>query len=167
MTSELLEPSCWLVFGLEWSAPEGQVFAEAAYALAPSLVPRDRVGRDAADVLDLAEAYVRATPGRTVFFSDLTLWLDQSQTTWHERGTNWEAAMDELVSSPIAALYLTISRRAHMILSDASRQGAVIYYPDGTTEQITPQERQAVHDALEQQLRRDWPPYMQSVLGRG
>jgi hypothetical protein len=60
-----------------WSAPEGQVFAEAAYALAPSLVPRDKVSRDAADVLDLAEAYVRATPGRTVFFSDLTLWLDQ------------------------------------------------------------------------------------------
>jgi hypothetical protein len=164
VTSELLEPNCWLVIGQQWSAPEGQVFAEAAYALAPSLVPRDKVSRDAADVLDLAEAYVRAIPGKAVFFSDLTLWLDQSQTTWHGRGTDWEAAVDELVNSPLAALYLTISRRAHLILCDASPQGAVIYFPDGRTEQITSQERQAVHDALEQQLRRDWPPYMQRVL---
>jgi hypothetical protein len=48
MTTELLHPGYWLMFGLPW--PGGPGPAEATVALAPSIISRDELGDDARDI---------------------------------------------------------------------------------------------------------------------
>ena len=67
---QLLDPEYWLIFGLEWTGDAGM--AEAAYAVAPGVIPRHMLGEDARQILECADLYVRKRGGRAIFFSDLT-----------------------------------------------------------------------------------------------
>jgi hypothetical protein len=160
MTDELVDPSYWLVHGLPWSGgPAGM--QPAAAAIAPAVVHRDGLPPDAARILEVADAFHAQHGMRVVFFSDLTRWLDTQGHDWPSVGADWErgiAACDELPGIP-----LTISQRAHIIICDASHDGATVQRPDGSTEQITPQEREVVHQVIERQLTADWPPFARTL----
>jgi hypothetical protein len=164
--SKLYRPPCWLVTALP-SFPPGKAMAEAAYALAPHVTPREHVGPNAATVLQFAKHYAGGMRGRVVFFSDLTRWLTMTNSSWDAEGTDWEAAVDELINAPVPGLYMTISQRAYYILCDSSVNGMTLYHQDGTSEQIEPEERDAVHDAIEQQLANDWPSYIRELVKSG
>jgi hypothetical protein len=164
MTNEVLHPRYWLLFGLPW--PGGPGPAEASVAFAPPTIPRDDLGGDARDILAVADAYAEGVPSKVVFFSDLTLWLDGHGSDWPGRGTDWEEGKDELLNSPIPALYVTLTQVGHSVLCDASRQGMTLHYPD-RTERITPTQRQEFRSALEERLLADWPDYIRRLIDDG
>lgn len=145
--------------------------AEAAFAFVPGGVPAGTVSRDTAEVLAFARQYAATYPeqGRAVFFSDLTRALALKDTSWEAAGIDWEAVIAEVSAdnAPFPTLFLTLSQRAHVIVGDASRAGIVLHYPDGSSEQVSAQERQAVHDAIAQQLQADWSSYITSLADRG
>jgi hypothetical protein len=162
MTDALVEPSYWFVHGLPWSGgPAGM--QQAAAAIAPSAVPRDGLPADAARILEVADAFQAQQGGRVVFFSDLTRWLDSQGHDWLSLGTDWERGIASCDALP--GVLLTISQRAHVIICDASHEGATVRLPDGSTEQITPGEREVVHQVIERQLAADWPPFARSLVG--
>lgn len=57
MNQEQAEPGHWLVAGLDW--PGGGGLAEAAFAVAPELIPCDKLSNDAYQVLGCADLYAR------------------------------------------------------------------------------------------------------------
>ncbi|MFB7477249.1 hypothetical protein [Kitasatospora sp. NPDC056184] len=59
----LLRPRYWLAHNLAWPQGDGP-YRECAQALAPPLVPRQMVSRNAADILNVVDAYQKAQPGR-------------------------------------------------------------------------------------------------------
>jgi hypothetical protein len=163
----LEQPPYWLVIGMDWPGPTVGM-AEAAYALAPSIVPRDAVPRVVADVLGVADVYIRRHPGRrSVWFTDLTRWMDEQGTSWAALNVDWEEALRTLPECPTPGLHLTVSQRAHGIICDATRRGVTFHHPDGTGEQVTPTERDLVHHVLEERLAADWPPYIRSLQANG
>ncbi|MFD8384975.1 hypothetical protein ACFV2X_41745 [Streptomyces sp. NPDC059679] len=170
MSNSLLEPDGWLVLGLPWPAETRDGWGECALAIAPQMIPRSLVSKGAGIALDLAGALAREPadgPGKAVFFSDVTLWLDKQGKDWADLGIDYEAAIDELVNAPVPQLYLTLMQKAHAILCDASRQGLRLYYPNGDVEHVTPQVRRDVHVAITTSLERDWPLYIQGLIDRG
>lgn len=167
--SNALTPDSWLILGMPWPKHTNDEYAECAAAVAPQVYPRHLVSQGAGDVLDLADALSRAQdgPGKTVFFSDITRWLDGQGKTWNDLAINYEKAIEELLSAPVPVLNLSLSQVAHLVVCDASRDGGQIYYSDGAVEQVTPQTRADVHAALTAILDRDWLPYIQSLIDRG
>lgn len=166
MTVAITHPPYWLIQGMAW--PQGQhPMAEAAYAIAPSLLPRTALTHHASTILDLADHYQRDTGTRVVFFSDLTRWLTHHNRSWDTYHVDWEQGIGELANGPYPGLYLTISQRAHAILCDSSRDGLTLHYPDGTNEKVSDTERDAVHHALAEALDSDWPAYAQSLIASG
>ena len=161
--ADVLEPGYWLVFGLEW-AGDGDM-AEAAYAVAPAVIPRHLVGDDARQVLDCADLYVRKRGGRVVFFSDLTRMFAGAGRSWADLGVDWEAALAELQAGPVPAMYLTVSQRAHTHICSAATQ--LIIYGPGGGEEGTDEERDLVRRALARQLAADWPTYVRSMISTG
>jgi hypothetical protein len=134
------------------------------------MIPRSLVSRGAGTALDLAAALAgdaNEGPGKAVFFSDITLWLDKQGRTWADFDIDYDDVIDELLETPVPQLFLTLSRKAHAILCDASRQGMRLYYPDGDVEHVSAQLRREVHDSITQNLERDWPPYIQRLIDRG
>src|SRR5258706_5031793 len=111
---QLLDPEYWLIFGLEWTGGAGM--AEAAYAVAPGVIPRHTLGDDARQILECADLYVGKRGGRAIFFSGLTRMFAIARKSWPDLGVDWEAALAELQSGPFPALYLTISQRAHLYI---------------------------------------------------
>lgn len=167
MTNAHLAPPGWLVLGLPWPAQTVNGYAECAAALAPQMIPTHLVSQSASDVLGLAAALATDTsegPGKTVFFSDITRWLDGRAKAWPDLGIDHEAVIEELLSTPVPILFLSLSAVAHLVVCDASRQGAQVFYTDGRREHVTPQMRSDVHDGLTATLERDWPPYIQQLL---
>ncbi len=170
MSNTLLAPSGWLVLGLPWPAETRDGWGECALAIAPQMIPRSLVSKGAGTALDLAGALARDPadgPGKVVFFSDITLWLDKQGKDWADIGIDYEAVTDELAGAQVPQLYLTLMQKAHAILCDASREGMRLYYPNGDMEQVTPQTRRDVHEGIAASLERDWPPYIQSLIDRG
>ncbi|MEU5836333.1 hypothetical protein ABZ820_22065 [Streptomyces diacarni] len=170
MSNTLLHPDGWLVLGLPWPEQTRDGWGECALAIAPEAIPRSLVSKQAGTALDLAGALVRDPgegPGKAVFFSDVTLWLDKQGKDWGDLGIDYEAAIDELAGAPVPQLYMTLMQKAHAILCDASREGLRLYYTSGEVEHITPQVRADVHTAITASLERDWPPYIQSLIDRG
>jgi hypothetical protein len=168
---DLTGPPYWLVYGLPWpeDAAPGAM-AEAAFAFAPLVTGPLR--RAAKDVVYVADVYHSQVGGRVVFFSDLTRFLAQEHTSWQERRTEWELAFRQLDegeggATPVPCRYIQVSRRGHAILCDASVDGLTFFHSDGTRERVTEQERAAVRDAFADALARDWPPYIQDMIGRG
>ena len=77
---ELLHPSYWLVYGLPW---EGDgVMAEAALAIAPGMIARESLSRDAFQILGCADLYAAKRGQSVVFFSDLTRMFTTAGTSW-------------------------------------------------------------------------------------
>ncbi|EDY45743.1 hypothetical protein [Streptomyces sp. SPB074] len=170
MSNKLLEPDGWLVLGLPWPEQTRDGWGECAVAIAPTMIPRDLVSKSAGIALDLATGLARDPndgPGKAVFFSDVTLWLDKQGKDWADFGADYEAVIDELVKAPVPQLYMTLVQKAHAILCDASREGVRLYYPGGDVEHVTPQVRADVHAAITTSLERDWPPYIQGLIDRG
>ncbi len=167
MTNALLQPEYWLVIGLAW--PDGSApTRDAAFAVAPPLIPRDRVSPDARDVLAVADAYQRAVPDRVLLFSDLTRWLAGNDSTWAARGTDWEAAIDELTGrAPTPGMYVQVNQRAHIVICDATREGMTLHYSDGGSERLRPEERALVREGLAQRLSEDWPQYVGELIENG
>ncbi|MFG2525761.1 hypothetical protein [Streptomyces sp. NPDC048527] len=134
------------------------------------MIPRTLVSTSVGLALDFARSLARDPgdgPGKTVFFSDITLWLDSQGKTWADLGADYDAVIDELIDAQVPQLYLTLKQKAHAILCDASREGMRLYYPNGDVEHVTPQLRQEVHRGITQSLERDWPPYIQGLIDRG
>ncbi|MFB6518483.1 hypothetical protein [Streptomyces sp. NPDC056401] len=170
MSNTLLAPSSWLVLGLPWPTETHNGWGECALALAPQMIPRSLVSKGAGTVLGLAGALGRDHadgPGKAVFFSDLTLWLDKQGKGWADLGIDYDAVIDELTEAPVPQLFLSLMQKAHAIVCDASREGMRLYYPNGDVEQVTPQTRRDVHQAIASSLERDWPPYIQGLIDRG
>src|SRR6266567_5170287 len=161
--SQLLDPEYWLIFGLEWTGDADM--AEAAYAVAPGVIPRHMLGEDARQVLECADLFVGKRGGRAIFFSDLTRMFASAGRSWPDLGVDWEAALADLQSGPFPALYLTISQRAHVYICDAAIR-LVIYGPGGR-EEATDAERDLVRQALARQLAADWPGYVRSLIDAG
>jgi hypothetical protein len=160
---QLLDPEYWLIFGLEWTGGGGMV--EAAYAVAPGIIPRHMLGEDARQILECADLYVGKRGGRAIFFSDLTRMFASAGKSWPDLGVDWEAALAELQSGPFPALYLTISQRAHVYICDAATR--LTMYGPGGREEATESERDLVRQALARQLGADWPGYVKSLIGAG
>ncbi|MEU1627099.1 hypothetical protein ABZ746_17615 [Streptomyces sp. NPDC020096] len=134
------------------------------------MIPRSLVSQGAGTALDLAAALagdVNEGPGKAVFFSDVTLWLDKQGQTWAELGVDYDVVIDELLRAPVPQLFLTLTQKAHAILCDASREGLRLHYPNGDIEHASPQLRRDVHDGIAQSLVRDWPPYIQGLIDDG
>jgi hypothetical protein len=167
---DLKNPPYWLVYGLPWPAGEGAEMAEAAFAFAPLVTPP--LGPDARGVVQVADRYFKryAERGRVVFFTDLTRFLTEEGSSWAGQRVDWENAFAQIGeggATPVVSRYMTVSRRAHIILCDASIEGVKVYYRQGGEEQISLAERQAVREAFAAQLAEDWPAYIQGLVDRG
>jgi len=160
---ELLHPSYWLVHGLRWQGDRD--VAEAAVAIAPGMIARESLSRDASQILGCADLYARKHRSRIIFFSDLTRMLTIAGTSWAELGVDWETALQELQDGPFPALLLTISERAHVFICNPATW-LRLAWPDGE-EEATGAERQLVRQAIASRLTADWPPYMQQMIDTG
>jgi hypothetical protein len=162
VVERLTQPDYWLVSGLEW--PGNGPMAEAAVAIAPGMIPRNVVGRDAAQILRHADHYAEEHAVRVVLFSDLTRTLTLARTSWAELGIDWQAARDDLQSGPYPSLYLTISERAYVLLCSAAVTVNVI-----SRKGVQPgnDERELVRQALTDQLSADWPSYIRDLICSG
>lgn len=161
---ELMHPAYWLVFGLEWPGGSGgadDAVAEAAVAVAPALIPRDKVGYDARQVLGCADLYARKHREQVVFFTDLTRMFTGAGTSWAQLGVYWETALHELREGPFSAMYLTITERAHLLICNPAVSPDTAGADDGGAE------REIVRQAIASQLAADWPPWMNAMIQVG
>jgi hypothetical protein len=160
---ELLHPAYWLVRGLPW---EGDgVMAEAAIAIAPGVIPREALSRDAFQILGCADLYASKNGSRVVFFSDLTRMFTTAGTSWAQLGIDWDGALEELKDGPFPALLLTISQRAHIFICNPATH-LIFAGPDGEQESADA-ERELVRQAIASTLTADWPPYLQRLIDTG
>ncbi|MGW4199441.1 hypothetical protein [Streptomyces sp. NPDC004726] len=172
IVNALCHPKHWLVYALPWpedSRDEPQ--AEAAVVIAPPLIAGktlDSLPGHVLDVLAWTQEYANEHPDQeVVFFTDITRWLEwEKDLSWASLGIDWERALADIPEQPLLLLYLTINRRAYRHLVDTARV-ARVYYPDGTSETLTVEERRAVRDAFAGQLNADWPPYIHRSLASG
>jgi hypothetical protein len=160
---ELMHPSYWLVYGLPWQGDGG--LAEAAAAIAPGMIARESLSRDAFQILGCADLYARKRRLPVVFFSDLTRMFTVAGTSWAELGVDLETALQELQDGPFPALFLTISERAHVFICNPATR-LLLAGPDGE-EEAADAERQLVRQAIASKLTADWPPYIQQAIDTG
>jgi hypothetical protein len=162
-TDELLYPSYWLVSGLDWQGDAAT--AEAAAAIAPAMIPRAAVSHDARQVLGCADLYSRKHSMHVVFFSDLTRMFAIAGTSWTELGVDWENGLDELHDGAFPLMLLTVTRLAYLqICNPASRESMA---PHHGAENGVDSEREAVRQAITQELINDWPGYMRTIIATG
>lgn len=160
---EALRPEYWLVSGLDW--PAGERIAEAAVAVAPTLIPRDGLSPDAYQILGCADLYARKHKHRVIFFSDLTRMFADAGTSWTELGVDWERALTELHAGSFPAVLLAISERVYHCIcrpADERRQPA-----GSVAEDAARDDREVVREAIVRQLSGDWPAYMQALIDTG
>ena len=156
ISGQLAEPDYWLITGLE--RPGGSELAEAAFAVAPGLVPREVLSYDAGQVLGCADLYAARHRVRVVFFSDLTRMFASAGRSWASLGVNWEAALDELHHGAHLSMYLTITERAFVLMCDS----AVTHSEPGIDD-----ERELVRQAMAERLVADWPGYVTGLARSG
>lgn len=163
-----IHPPYWLMYALPWPSQDpGVTMAEAAFVLAPKCVSRKGLPKDVDDVLGFTGLYAREHPGqRMIWFTDVTRWLGTQGSDWSALGVNWEEALTTLTKMPILSIYMTVSYRAYCHLIDTAQHFTMVYL-DGTSEELTPEERQKVHDAFEEKLDNTWPPYIRQMLANG
>jgi hypothetical protein len=160
------------MYALPWPTPDLDIdMAEAAYVLAPPTIPgrtRDGLSQDVADLLGFVDVYAHEHPKqRVVWFTDVTRWLEwEKDSSWRALGVDWEYALTKLPELPILGLYMTINHRAyHHLINTAERYQ--LMYTDGSSEMLTDEERQAVHEAFARKLEVDWPKYVSEMIVRG
>jgi hypothetical protein len=169
----MTDPSWFLVTGLPW--PEDQAvagMAEAAFTIAPDVTQAVRpggadgkpvpLGRDLALMLDVGSQCAAALGKRVIFLSDITLWLFAIGRSWERVGVNFPAAQDELEQQK-TGLFVTVSRRAHMILCSAAHN-LTIYCTNGSVAEVPAEERELVRASFEARLSADWPSYVTQAL---
>ncbi|HET7015062.1 MAG TPA: hypothetical protein VFI65_14190 [Streptosporangiaceae bacterium] len=155
----LLSPAYWLVAGLEW--PGGNGPSEAAWAIAPDLVPRDALSNDAYQVLGSAHLYAGKHSARVVFFSDLTRMFATAGTSWASLGVDWQAALAELQNGPYPAMFLTVTERARLLICDPTS------WSIGWAQEPARPERELVRQAVCDKLTADWSSYMGRIIESG
>jgi hypothetical protein len=171
--ARMTDPSWFLVAGLPW--PEDQPvagMAEATFAIAPDVTREVRpvgadgkpvpLGHDLALMLDAGSQCAAALGKRVIFLSDITLWLSDTGQNWERIGVNFPAAQDELEQQK-PGLFVTVSRRAHMILCSAAHS-LTIYCTDGNVAEVEPEERELARSSFEARLNADWPSYITRAL---
>jgi hypothetical protein len=169
----MTDPSWVLVSGLPWPDDQGVAgMAEAAFAIAPAVTQVVRsvgadgkpvpMGRDLAVMLDTGSRCVAALGKRVIFLYDITLWLSDIGLSWEGIDVNFPAAQDELEQQK-TGLFVTVSRRAHMILCSAA-YSLTIYCTDGNIAEVAPEERERVRANFEARLNTDWPSYIIQAL---
>jgi hypothetical protein len=169
----MTDPSWFLVAGLPW--PEDQPvaeMAEAAFAIVPVVTQVMRpvgadgkpvpLGRDLALMLDAGSQCTFVLGKRVIFLSDITLWLSHTGRSWERIGVSFPAAQNELEQQK-TGLFITVSRRAHVILCSAART-LTIYCTDGNVAEVAPEERELVRASFEARLNADWPSYITQAL---
>ncbi len=97
-----------------------------------------------------------------IFLADITLWLSDSGLSWERIGVNFPAAQDELEQQK-TGLFVTVSRRAHLILCSAAHS-LTICCTDGNVAEVAPDERELVRASFEERLNADWPSYITQAL---
>jgi hypothetical protein len=169
----MTDPSWFLVTGLPWPEDQGVAgMAEAVFAIAPDVTQAVRpvgadgkpvpLGRDLTLMLDAGSQCADALGKRVIFLSDITMWLSDIGRSWEYIGVNFPAAQDELEQQK-TGLFITVSRRAHMILCSAAHS-LTIYCTDGSVAEVTPEERELVRASFEARLNADWPSYITQAL---
>ena len=169
----MTNPSWFLVAGLPWSGDQAVAgMAEAAFAIAPDLTQVVRpvgadgqpvpLGRDLALMLEAGSKCAAALGKRVIFLSDITLWLSDIGRSWELIGVNFSAAQDELEQQR-TGLFITVSRRAHMILCSTA-YSLTIQCTDGSVAEVPPEEREMVRASFEERLNADWPIYVTHAL---
>jgi hypothetical protein len=136
--------------------------AEAAVAIAPGMIPRETLSRDAFQILGCTDLYARKHGTRVVFFSDLTRMFTTTGTSWAQLGVDWESALRELQDGPFPRLFLTISECAHLFICDPATD-TLLTVPGGAQEAAVA-ERRLVRQAITSKLATDWPSYMQQII---
>lgn len=169
----MTEPSWFLVTGLSWPEDLADAdVAEAAFAIAPYVTEAVRpigpdgdpvlLGRNLALMLDAGSRCAAALGKRVVFVSDMTRWLGDIGLNWERIGVSFEDAQNELERQPIG-MYLSVSRRAHSILSSAARTLTIHYTSGGATE-VPIEDRELIRENFEAALDADWPGYATQAL---
>jgi hypothetical protein len=159
----LLAPTYWLVAGMEW--PGGPGPAEAAWAIAPNMIPRDTISPDAYQVLGCADQYAASYAIRVVFFADLTRLFTTAGTSWASLGVDWEAALDELRDGPYAVVLLAVSERAHLLICDPSIE---LHRPDRNSDpDWARRDRELLRQSMSDTLTADWPAYIENLIQGG
>lgn len=149
---ELLDPEYWLVFALDW--PSGSNVAEGALAVAPSAISRDTASFHAQQVLGCADLHAEKHAANLVLFSDLTRMFATAGTSWASLGVDWQAALRELEEGRHPLMLLTITERAHLLISDPGQSPEQVDY-----------ERELLRQAISGRLTEDWPTYIQGWAG--
>jgi hypothetical protein len=157
--ARLCTPAYWLVAALDW--PTGTDVAEAAWAIAPGLVPRDTVTADAHQILGCADLYADAHSTRTVFFSALTRMFTDAGTSWAKLDVDWQAALDELHAGPYPELMLTVTERVHLLICDPSTEPVEPNHP------WAGHERELLREVITDELTAAWPAYIDSLIQTG
>jgi hypothetical protein len=169
----MTNPSWFLVAGLPWLKDQAVTgMAEAAFAIAPPVTRAVRpvgvdgkpvpLGRHLPLMLDAGSQCAAALGKRVIFLSDITLWLSDTGRSWERIGISFPAAQDELEQQK-PGLFITVSRRAHMILCSAAHS-LTIYCTDGNVARVEPEERELLRASLEARLNADWPGYITRAL---
>jgi hypothetical protein len=154
MPTTLSRPPYWLGIGLEWLAQATAEHAECAFAITPSFIPKGVLSPSAYTIFDLAKAVVPAGEQQVVMFSELTQTLLRHNADWAKVGVpDWEATLDELAEAPVPALYLSLSRYAHVMVCTAGMEHSYVHYPDGRQERIPESDFDDLRNGLRAQLR--------------
>jgi hypothetical protein len=159
---ELLNPSYWLVFGLEWRG--GSAMAEAAVAVAPGTIPRGALSHDAYQVLGCADLYAHRYGLQVIFFSDLSRMFTDAGTSWFELGVDWENALRELCDGTYPAMFLTVSESAYLSICNPETSLPGVAAADA---HAAGDERELIRQVITRQLASDWSPYIHSLMGAG
>jgi hypothetical protein len=169
----MTNPSWFLVTGLPWPDDQADAeMAEAALAIAPDVTQVVRpvgpsgepvpLGPDLTLMLDAGSRCAAALGKRVIFLSDITRWLADIGLTWERIDVNFPAAQDELEQQK-TGLFVTVSRRAHMILCSAAHS-LTIYCTDGNVAEVAPEEREQVRASFDTRLNADWRAYVTTAL---
>jgi hypothetical protein len=165
--SSLAQPQFWLVASLEWPDAATGTYAECAFAVAPTFVPRGLLSPAADAVLELARGLYRPADGKIMMFSELAQKLGRLGHDWVDIGVDdWEATMAEISAAPIPSLFLTLSRFAHTLLCMAGKPDVTIYSPDGKRE-LTAADYDPFRAQLETLLARDWAEFIYQMEREG
>jgi hypothetical protein len=155
-------PKYWFMFTLEW--PEDATsMAEAAAVFAPSTIPRDIVSPNLKTLLEVVDKYAASRERRLHWLSDIARWLALDGLTWDDFDVDWMGAIDELCSTPFLRLDLTLSSIAYAYVGDPSSKSMTLYFPDGSTEVATDEEREKIREAFTDLIAHDWPEYVARV----
>jgi hypothetical protein len=134
-------------------------------AIAPGMISRETLSRDAFQILGCADLYARKHGSRVVFFSDLTRMFTTAGTSWAHLGVDWGSALRGLTDGPFPRLFLTISERAHLFICDPATD--TLLTGPGDAQEPAETERHLVRQAITGKLATDWPTYMQQIIAAG